>query len=181
MKTIFALLLVLLVAGCTQTAQQPITEITIAGHGNQIYTFTHDIRDSIRVQSNDPEGIKAIGDSFRNMTIVFDGSSEEDNGYARVVLVNFLAKVPVYYSYEGRLVKFNSFYYIGDTWYNSTNEEIEQPVFNGPVLWLVGPSTATETSVNLVNNTIYLSGTSYKNMTMAGDKLTLILFGINEI
>ncbi len=176
------LMLVIMIAGCTTTpGQAPITEISIPGHANQIYTFANDIRESLEVSTNDPEGIKAIGNNFTKMNIVFDGSNDVDNGYFRVTLVNFLAKIPIYYSYEGRLVKFDSFYFIDDVWYNSSAEVINEPVFEDPVLWLVGPSNAEDTSVNLVDNTIYLSGTSYKNLTLAGDKLTLILFGIDKI
>ena len=66
-------------------------------------------------------------------------------------------------------------------WYNSTNEEIERPEFNGPVLWLVGPSAANETSLTLTNGTIYLSGDSYRGLTMVGDKLVLLFFGIDSV
>ncbi|MEK6888248.1 MAG: hypothetical protein AABX14_04870 [Candidatus Aenigmatarchaeota archaeon] len=178
---IAAIIMVALIAGCTQQ-QTPITEISVQGHGNEIYTFSNDIRESLLVKTNNPEGIKAIGATFTDMNVVFDGSNQQDNAYFRVVLTNINAKLPLFYSYEGRLISFNAYYFIGDTWYRSANQTIEKPIFNGPVLWLSGPSTgATDTSLNLVNNTIYLSGTDYKNLTMAGDKLVLLFFGIDNI
>ena len=180
-KIIIPLILVAmtLIAGCAE--QQPITEISIQGHGNEIYTFSNDIRESLLVKTNDPEGIKAIGATFTDMNVVFDGSNQQDNAYFRVVLTNINAKLPLFYSYEGRLISFNAYYFIGDTWYKSANQTIE-PNFSSPVLWLSGPSTgAKDTSLNLVNNTIYLSGTSYKNLTLAGDKLVLLFFGIDNI
>jgi len=168
-----------LVAGCTQ--ELPVTEVVIPGHGSQVYTFSNDIRQSLLVNTNNPEGIKAIGRQLTVMNVVFDGSNQQDNAYFQVVLTNIVAKLPIYYSYEGRLIRFNSFYSVDNKWYNSTNEEIERPEFNGPVLWLVGPSAANETSLTLTNGTIYLSGDSYRGLTMVGDKLVLLFFGIDSV
>ena len=170
---------VVLVAGCAQ--ELPVTEVVIPGHGSQVYTFSNDIRQSLLVNTNDPEGIKAIGRQLTIMNVVFDGSNQQDNAYFQVVLTNIVAKLPIYYSYEGRLIRFNSFYFLDGQWYNSTNEEIERPEFNGPVLWLVGSSTANDTSLTLTNNTIYFSGDSYKGLTLAGDKLVLLFFGIDSV
>jgi len=36
-------------------------------------------------------------------------------------------------------------------------------------------------SVNIINNTIFVQGTSYKNLTLAGDKLTLVVMGIDSL
>ena len=177
---ILAILVVALIAGCTE--QKPITELQIPGHGNEVYTFSNDIRESLRVKTNDPEGIKIIGSTMTNLNVVFDGSNQQDNAYFRVVLTNMVSKVPLYYSYEGRLVSFDVYYFIGDTWYKSVNETIQKPQFTSPTLWLSGPSTgATDTSLTLVNNIIYLSGTDYKNLTLAGDKLVLLFFQIDSI
>lgn len=178
-KLVVLLLFVVFISGCAENT--PVTEVVIPGHGSQVYTFSNDIRQSLLVKTNNPEGIKAIGRQFTVMNVVFDGSNSQDNAYFQVVLTNIVAKLPIYYSYEGRLVRFNSFYSVGDRWYNSTNEEIKKPEFNGPALWLVGPSTTNETSVMLTNNTIYLSGDSYKGLTMAGDKLVLLFFGIDSV
>lgn len=172
---------VILIAGCVQE-QEPVTELYVPGHGNQIYAFTNDIRESLLVKTNDPESIKDIGKSLVKLNIVFDGSNEQDNAYFRVVLVNLAAKLPTYYSYEGRLMYFDPYYFIGEKWYNSSSEEIQMPAFSEPVLWFSGPSTgANETSLTLENNTIYLRGESYKGLTLAGDKLALLFFQIDKI
>jgi hypothetical protein len=177
---IISILAVLVVAGCSQP-RQPVTEIQVPGHGTEIYVFSNDVYEALKVTSNDPDGIKLIGNTFEHMDIVFNGSSEQDNAYFRVVLVNMLAKVPLYFSYEGRLVTFTPYYFIDDKWYDSANETAK-PDFKDTVIWLNGPNTgALDTSVNLEGNTIYLSGTSYKNLTLAGDKLTLLLFNIDQI
>lgn len=170
---------VVLISGCAQ--QQPVTEVYIPGHGNQVYTFSNDLREALLVKTNDPEGIKAIGKNLIRMNIVFGGSSSQDNAYFQVVLTNIGAKVPVYYSYEGRLVYFDSYYFLGDKWYNSSNEEIARPSFTSITLWLSGPSTSNETSLMLVNSTIFLSGKDYKGLTLAGDKFVLLLFGIDKV
>lgn|SRR3989338_1854212 len=175
-----AILAIILVAGCAEQ-KQPQNEIYIQGHGDQIYTFANDINEALKVSTNDPEGIKSIGRSFSKMNIVFNGSDQQDNAYFRVVLVNIGAKVPSYFSYEGRLVYFDTFYFLDEGWFNSANEQIPQPLFADPVLWLRGPATgANETSLMLENNTIYLNGDSYKGLTLAGDKFVLLLFGIDK-
>lgn len=177
-KILIGLVVLVFIAGCTE--QQPITEISIPGHGNQIYTFTNDIREALRVKTNDPEGIKSTGKTLTKINIVFDGSNTQDNAYFRVVLINIGAKLPTYYAYEGRLVTFDSYYFIGDKWYNATSEEITKPNFTETVLWLSGPSTANETSLTLKGNIIYLRGDSYKGLTLAGDKLVLLFFQIDK-
>jgi hypothetical protein len=181
MKKIILLITLIAIAGCTQK-YQPVTEISIPGHGNEIYTFNNDIREALRVHSNDPDEIKQIASQMDRMALVFDGSDQQDNAYFNVVVTDLSAKIPVFYSYEGRLFYFVPYYYLGDQWYNRTNDPIPKPDFDIPVLWLRGPSTgANDTSVNLVNNTVYISGTSYKNLTLAGDKFTLLVFGIDKI
>ncbi len=177
---ILILLTVVAISGCTE--ERPIMEVQIPGHGNEIYAFSNDIRESLLVKTNEPEGIKAIGKSFTKMNIVFDGSNTQDNAYFSAILISILSKLPLYYSYETRLVYFDSYYFIGDTWYNSTSEEIERPDFQDPVLWLSGPSTgANETSLILENNTIHLNGNSYNGLTLAGDKLVLLFFGVDNV
>lgn len=175
---VMSLLIVVLASGCSAP---PVTELTIPGHGPEIYTFANDIREALTVKTNDPNGIKQVGNDFVVMNIVFNGANETENGYFGIVLFNLISKVNLYYSYEGKYVAFNKFYYIGDAWYNSTGGQISKPQFAAPVLWLVGPSEASGTYVNLEGNTIYLSGTSYKDLTLAGDKLALIFFGIDQI
>lgn len=179
-KIFLVLLIVIAVAGCTQ--QKPVTELSIPGHGSQIYTFSNDIREALLVKTNDPDGIKTISRNYDNYIIVYNGSDLQDVGYFRVVAIN-LGKIPIFYSYEGRLINFDYYYFAGGKWYNSTNEELDElPQFKYPVIWLLGPSTGTnETSLTLVNNTIYLAGKDYRGLTLAGDKLVLLFFGVEKI
>ena len=170
---------IVLISGCVE--EQPVTELYVPGHGNQIYTFSNDIRESLLVETNDPEGIKEIGKNLVKLNVVFNGSSEQDNAYFRVVLVNLAAKLPTYYSYEGRLMYFDPYYFVGEKWYNSSNEEIQMPVFSEPVLWLYGPSSTNETSLTLEGNIIRLRGKDYRGLPLAGDKLTLLFFQIDKI
>jgi hypothetical protein len=173
-----AVICVIIVAGCVQE-EVALKEISIPGH-NDIYTFSNDIRDALKVESNNPAAIKS---QFYEgeMSVVFDGSSPQDNAYFTVVMTNIMAKVPTYLAYEGVLIKFQPYYFIGETWYNRNGDEIEKPKLAN-VLWLKGPSTgAEETSVNIINNTIILQGTSYQNLTLAGDRLVLEVMGINYL
>lgn len=170
---------VVFISGCTEQ-QAEIKEITIDGHGNQVYQFSYDIRESQKIASDDPLAISMLVANSDYMNIVFDGSDNQDNGYFQVVLINIVQKLTTYYSYEGKAFSgLPIYYYITENntivWYNSAQENITEPDLSGTTLWLLGPSTgANETSVRLNNNTIYIQGTSYKNLTLAGDKFALI-------
>ena len=175
---VFALVIISVIAGCVQ--EKPINEISIPGQA-KIYQFNSDLRSAVLVKSNDETSIRNVFYTAKNINIVFDGSSETDNAYFSAVLIDFGAKVPLYLSYDGIQIKFMSFYTLGNDWYNATEDNITKPNFTDPVLMMKGPDTGAQgTSVNFYNNTIILQGTSYKNLTLAGDKLTLIVFGIDK-
>lgn len=172
MKSVLLLFSVILVSACV--SQQEIKEITIPGHGNQIYTFSHDIRLAAKVFSNDEYAIRNV---FANdsVPLVFDGSNQQDNAFFTVVATN-LGKIQTYFAYEGRLFSFEPYYFLGEKWYDRNGAEIGKPGFAN-ALWLKGPATgANETSVTINNGIVYLQGTSYQNLTLAGDKLVLIVF-----
>ncbi len=181
MKLLLLLLTaVVLVAGCAEQAS--LKELYIPGHGDQIYAFSSDINEALRVSTNDPEGIKEIGKSLETLNIVFNSSDAQDNAYFRVILIDIVSKLSTYYPYEGRLVYFNTYYYSGENWYNSSNEQLQQPSFSGPVLWLYGPATgANETSLTLEGNNIYLRGASLAGLRLASDKLVLLFFQIDKL
>ncbi len=173
---VIALLMVILVSGCTE--QKPLTEITIPGHGSQVYVFSHDIRESSKVPVNDREGIRNVFLENDEIKIVFDGSSETDNAYFRVVVINIVEKLQAYFAYEGKVLRFKSYYHIGDIWYDGEGEIGKPDLTNA--LWFLGPDTgAKETSLALKDSTIYLQGTSYRNLTMAGDKLALVVMNVD--
>src|SRR3989338_394196 len=170
-----------IISGCVEE-QEPVTEIYVPGHGNQIYAFHNDIRESLKVPVNNPEGIKALSAASNGMYLVFDGSNPQDNAYFTIVTTEITQKISTYYSYEGRLFGFRPYYYVDNQWHDADGSEINKPSLNGPVLWLLGPSTgAKDTSVNLVNSTVYISGTSYNNLTLSGDKFVLLVFGIDKV
>ena len=176
-----AILLVLIViaTGCVQQ-EIPVTEVSIPGH-NEIYTFSNDLREVLPVAASGQEEIRQqfLGGQ---MNFVFDGSSAQDNAYFTIVMTNIMAKVPIYLAYEGVVLKFQSYYFMEDVWFDRSGNEIEKPDLSGTTLWLKGPSTGAEgTSVNIINNTIFVQGTSYKNLTLAGDKLTLVVMGIDSL
>jgi len=166
------------ISGCVEEERE-IKELVIPGH-HTTYQFSHDIRESIEIPTNNFTGIRTSVFETEILNIVFDGSSAEDNGIFGVVLFNVASKLNVYFAYEGKIWRYNPFYYIGDQWYNGT-EEIDKPVL-GITLWLLGPNTgANETSVNLIDDVIYLQGTSSENMELAGDKFALIVMGVREV
>ncbi|MBI4162322.1 MAG: hypothetical protein HY513_01455 [Candidatus Aenigmarchaeota archaeon] len=185
---ILLMLTLSLVAGCVQ--DQPLKEIVIPGH-NVVYLFTYDVRESIKVASDNEKAIRSLFTESSSMNIIYEGSSSRDNAYFIVALTNIGNKLRPYLENTGRSLDFNYYYYIGDYWYNSTDEIIGKPNLTTPTLVLKGPETgATETSVklseqtplgvNALNNTIVLQGTSYRNLTLAADKLSLIILDVTQ-
>ena len=178
---VIAILLLVLSSGCVHEEEETeIKEISIPGHYHS-YIFSYDIRESLNVTSSDPDAIMNLVGSADVLDIVFDGSSEEDNSYFSIALFNIASKLNNYFIYEGKIWKSQIFYYIGDHWYNSSTEEIEKPEL-GPAIWFLGPNTnATETSVKLVDNIIYIQGTSGKDIELAADKFSLNVMGIRKV
>lgn len=184
-----ALAAVVVTAGCTQQQQEPITEIFVSGHGNTVYTFNNDIRESILVKASSEQQIQNLFFTSQKMNIIFDGTDGQDNALFRVVLID-MSKIPIYLTYEGNIVSVDHFYYIKDNstdpstvqWFDSGGQKIDEPSPEGVSIKFLGPNTgATETSVSLSGNTVTVQGQDLKNLSMAADKLTLIVFGISDI
>jgi hypothetical protein len=180
---VIALALLIFAAGCVQQDTE-IKEIAIPGHNN-IYTFNNDIRQSILVKAENPEAIRDLFLHQNRLNVVFNGTDEFDNGMFRLALIDISAKIPFYLAYEGKSMAIDMYYFTdfdGTQWFNANNEEIDKPSLEGFTLWLKGPATgATETSVTLQDKIVLLQGTSQKNMSLAADKLTLIVFGVNNL
>ena len=181
MKFSFILMVsIILVAGCVQQEEVSIKEVSIPGH-NDIYTFTNDLRESLQVAADDPQEIRQKFFSG-SMNLVFDGSSQQDNAYFTVIMTNIMAKIPIYLAYEGVLMEFQPYYFVENVWYDRSGNEIEKPALTGPTLWLRGPATGAENvSLSVTDNNITLQGTSYKELTLAADKLVLIVMDISSI
>lgn len=180
---------VILVSGCTEQKDEPLLKLRIPNQGNQIYEFTNDLREAIKVPVNDEEALFYFVRDNEGFNIVFDGSNPEDNARFQVTVFNIITKLFTFFPYEGRILKsenFPAYYYINDNgnrvWYNSVNEQIDEPDLSEPTLWLKGPNTgAEETSVFIDGNTVFIQGTDSKGVGMAGDKFILIAFGINKL
>lgn len=176
MKPVILLAVIVLASACV-AQQEEIKELRIAGHGDQVYTFSNDIRAALKVFSNNETAIKGLFASTDRVYLVFNGSSQQDNAYFTVIATNIAAKIPPYFAYEGRIFVFEPYYFEGDKWHNKNGVETEKPPAEN-VLWLLGPDTgAKETSVTIDNKTVYLQGTDYKGLTLAADRLVLIVFG----
>lgn len=182
-KYLILLFMLTLVIGCSEQEPEPIKAIMIPGHGQQIYSFEHDIRESLEIPANNEPGIFYTVRESDRLNIVFNGTSDEDNQYFQVVLINIITKLQTYFAYEGKVLnKFPTGYYLEDGWYNATGDRIYSPVFEGATLWMLGPNTgARGTGLILINGTTYLHGTSYQNLTLAADKFVLTVMGIDSL
>lgn len=183
-KTIIliAILSIAFVAACLEEQKDPILYIQVSGHG--AYEFTNNVRESIEVPVNDPQTVKALIDNSKKIVIVFDGSDEEDNARFQVSILNTIFKLQDYYAHEGKLLDdFDSYYYIGDRWYNKTNDFVDElHLESDTVLWFKGPNTgAEETSVKIDRNVIFIEGKTGKGIELAADRFILAVFGVNRI
>lgn len=174
------LILIIITSGCV--AQEEIKEITIPGHGSQVYEFSYDVRESIKVRSSGDDAISSLLRSAGRMSVIFNGTSREDNGYFSAVAFNILSKLQTFYAYEGKLLSDIAVFYYDGGWHNKTGSAVEKPDLTDASIWLLGPHTgANGTSVTIDGSVIYIQGTSLKNIAMAGDKLALIAMGINSL
>ncbi len=178
------LIALVVASGCAQ--QKEIKEIMLPGQGNTVYQFTYDIRESLAVKANNETAIRDYLHSVDRINIVYNGSSGEDILYFKVVLINVLGKLQAYFAYKGVPMGVTFYYFIGDQWYESiedgTSREIGRPSVSGATIWLVGPNTgADDTSLILRKGIIYVQGKTYKDLVLAGDRLALIVFGIESV
>ncbi len=179
MRFVIPLIAIVLIAGCTQ--QTPITEVMIPGHGSQIYQFSYDIRESVKVAANDEPGIRNLIRNSDRLAIIFNETATgEEKSMFQQLVINVANKLPTYFSYEGKLLAMNVLYYGEDGYlYNGTRERTELPP--DAKVMLLGPTTgATGTSVNIKGDIITLQGMDRKGVVLAGDKLALIVMGIDE-
>ncbi len=178
-KLVIVLIVSVIVSACIQQ-QQEIKELRIPGHP-QIYSFSNDLRETLKVPVHGKAEIQRLFLTSDSIDVVFNGTSTKDNAYFTIVALNTVSKLQTYSFNEGKALNFRSFYFVEGKWYNSTNEEIDEPQL-GTTIWMKGPETgANETSVSVEENIITIQGTSYKGLTLAGDRLVLIAFGVENI
>ena len=175
MKSLPLVVLIFLIA-CTQ---QEVKEILIPRH-NVIYTFSYDIRESLGVPAENAAEIIETTSRNERVIFVFNGSSEKDNALFAVTSFNIVSKLDQYFYNEGASVYFDVYYLVNDTWYNKT-KGVQTPDLSGTVIWLKGPDTgAQRTSVYMKDGYIFVEGTDEKGVVLAGDRLVLLVMGVNR-
>ncbi|MCX6815951.1 MAG: hypothetical protein NT120_03805 [Candidatus Aenigmarchaeota archaeon] len=171
-----------LISAYTTPQTKKITEITLPDQPNTVYTFSSDVRDALRYPASSTDNIRYVLFNSNKINIVFNGTSAEDDTYFYTVIFNTIWKMQQFFVNNGKLVDFQQFYFINGTWYVSANETTVKPNITGPIIWIRGPNTgALNNSIELINNTIFLQGTTYGNLTLAGDKLALITLGVDDL
>jgi hypothetical protein len=173
MKVLAVLAVIILVSGCVQ--QQELREIRISGQGNQVYVFSYDIRESVKIKASNETSIRSLLRTD-SINILYNGTNEQDLAYFNVALFNIREKLRTFYTYNGILLKFYPFYYTADSLVNFSNASISNPTIE-----IRGPNTgATETSVTVNEKAVLVQGTASRNLQLAADRLVLVVFGIDE-
>lgn len=161
MKNSFLMLLLFLCL-CIST-QQPITKLYI---DNNVYTFSIDIHKSLQVPVKDEQNIRDVLLNSKYIEIVFNGTSN-DNAYFAVVGFNIAYKLAKYRNSLNNPV-------------NISAVEISNATFKNTSIVLLGPrSGAKRFGIHMSNLTIYVEGRNYEELIMSGDKLILIVMGVD--
>ncbi len=173
MRIFIVLAAMVFISACVQ--QTPITEITLEGQGDQVYVFSYDIRESVKINSDSEESIRNLLGSADSINLVYN-DTQSDLPIFNVALFNIREKLRTYDAYHGILLKFYPFYHTSDGLVNFSNASISNPAIE-----IKGPNTgATETSVTLNGKTVLVQGTDSRSVQLAADKLVLIFFDIDE-
>ncbi|MEM7826654.1 MAG: hypothetical protein QXQ40_00320 [Candidatus Aenigmatarchaeota archaeon] len=156
----FAFIIFVLVLSSLCIGQRNLTKIDVDG---QTYQFNTNLYDSIKIYADNESKIKSLFDESERICITFDNSSHEDNSLFAVIAYNIVFRATRYYSIRGIEKEFSV-----------CNQE--------PKIELRGPNTgAKENSVLLMNRTIIIQGKTSKDLEKAGDKLSLIILGIDKL
>lgn len=160
-----AIISISLSGGCVKS-EKNITAIQLY---DQVYQFNTNLIDSIKVNSSTPSEMQSLFNSAKNVCIIFNGTSEEDNAYFAVVSYNVILKVNSYYTNLGEFKKFGVC--------DETNMSQADAI-----IAMRGPNTgATENSVILTDKTVTIQGLEWKEFEKAGDKLVLNVFGVTSL
>lgn len=169
-------LAIIVISGCVQEEQK-----TVVVDGVE-YELYHDVNSALLVDVVEPGDVKRVATRSRSVDIIFDCAAQEDEPVLTVSTLNAVTVLQSYLVYsKNTFANFNTYCFIGDTWYNSTDSEVERPALNGTVLWIKGPNTgAAATSVFAEENTVVIQGTSVRNLTLATDAFSLTVLGIKK-
>jgi hypothetical protein len=136
-----------------------------------LYEFSNNIYDSLKIPITDKDRIYEKLIMPNRVWMLF---SADDNASAvAVAAASITAKVQYYNSYSlAKMIVFGT--------YELTNQSGENNLtvdeLNGTLIEVRGPMLANETSVSLEGGIIVVQGTNYTQLSMAADRLTLVLF-----
>lgn len=167
-------LMLLLVLGCIQSAAKNTTLVI----DNVEYQFANDIGEAQKIPVDSPGAIRELMLKSKDISIIFDCSGA-DKPQLTVAAFNAVSTVQNYLVYSrSTYSNFRTYCFVGDQWYDSVDMPIEKPALN-VTLWFKSERTgAASTGVSLVNNTVIVQGTNYKNLTLATDAFNLAFLGV---
>ncbi len=166
-KILLSILVIIAVsAGCIGQVvpQQEVKTLQLDGVE---YTFTHDINQTIKFPIESSSVIKARLYTATEVLVVFNGNSASDNSAIAVAGYNLVEKLKTYYIYsQGRFVK------ISGSEMNETSSS-----FTGQKILFLGPNSGADKNLIdlLPDGTIRVEGIDYGNLTLASDRLALLV------
>ncbi len=157
MRRLLIGLLIVLIVLSSLCVKKDMRSITI---NNQTYAFNYNLFDIIKINVTDEEEIKSLIDESKRICIDFENSTQ-DSDYFAVGGFNLVFRITRFYYLEGE-------------------QKDVKVCKEEPKIFFVGPSTANETIVRLVNKTIIVEGTTPDKFEMAVDRLSLVVLGIDK-
>jgi len=142
------------------TQEKNLTVLNVSG---ELFVFSTNLYDAIEFEASNETQIKKLFDTSPRICFAFSNESAEDNAYFTVVGFNTVYKIVRYYSLQG------------------VKKEI-RVCDDEPRVLVLGPhSGAKSNSISLVNETVILQATDYQKLKEGGDKLVLIVLGVERL
>lgn len=148
----------------------------------QVWAFRSDLREAEKVKVEPSEQtvyleLFSFGDSpfVENITIAYKDAGEKENVYYQLQILELVTKLKTIYNlrYDGQSPTFNAVEV--DSYYKLPGK------IKNPIIALVHPKFATETSIKLENHVILLNAKTQDDMDLVATKLLMIALQLKRI
>lgn len=157
-KYLIVSLIIILLLAASLCTKKDMRSITVNG---QTYPFNNNLFEVIKIKSKNESEIRTLIENANQICIDYKNSTKDASLFS-VVGFNLVFRITRFYSLKGE-------------------EKNISVCKSEPRILFLGPNSgAEEDSVTLVNKTIIVQGTTRKSFEMASDKLSLIIFGVDE-
>jgi hypothetical protein len=157
------------IAGCVGQAPQPQFLYNLTKDG-VLYEFNNNIYDSMNVPISDKNMIYEKLMMPDQLWMLYTKGSDE--AIVAVAAADITAKIQYYNSYSlSKIVRVGTY-----DLSNQSEQNVSASDLTGTLIELRGPDMVNETAVFMSDGRIIVEGTNRTSLSMAADRLTLVLF-----